>query len=1067
VRIRLTADVSGNWLANPLPYGYRASGEVEDYDFLIVRYQPYPDFALVDKDETLHGDVALNDNGVNEAVSYFDIEPRTGNPTATMPVLALDGTYTFSSNTPGIYQYTVYSTNGVDTLPVLLVITVLDPADLTPPATANLDVAETKENNSVTIPTLANDFPGRFGSKMLPETVEIVTAPIHGTATVDPLTGNVTYVPQTNFVGTDTLIYRVKDDLTDMWVYAQQYISVAPAESPNSVLAVHDVFVVPAGLVRTYNVLDNDFDAEDNNISATVDTIETDDYIITIDEDGNVTVYAEPGFNGIVTVPYAICDDGEPQACSSNIMDLVIRPALVGYVWEDDNFNGRREDDREENPESRMGDVVISLLDASGMPIAGYTATSAADGAYVLPMPAAGSYQLQANFSGMLNAEDYKFTVPNIENNTLDSIDSDFSFAEGKTASFTIGANNATLKFDVGIFLDADNDFRPDGRETEDQQLMLDPLGVIYCETTGEIIRGGSVSATGPGNVYMVYDGSNGFYQFFVDAAGTYTIEVTNPTGYNSSLTCLAEMGPLDVQDTITLGSGDLDMNGFIDDILCESNPFYFTVTLGPGDLLLNNNFPVMCLDFGDLDEPYATTLADNGARHSVLQTPKVHLGSKVDFEDDGQPEAEAGVNGGGDDGNSEEEDDEDGIATMPTFIITVPSAITINVVNDTTTAAYLSVMLDIDNDGAFTGDEIQDTVIAAGYVGPVNITYTPPVTAPVGVRTGLRVRISSEDISGPLGEAKDGEVEDYTVLFAGFDYGDLAQSYNTAGNNNPPAHIISADLMLGSSVDAEVDGFASADGRGDDTDPGLVTFGTPGGEGDEDGVELMSPLIPGNEAIFRVNAVNNTGSGAVLQAWIDYNGSGTFEEGEALTSGDFAPAGAEVPTGGLTDAMLSFEVPADAVFNQGQAMIRFRLSEAGGLAADSEESTPPFGEIEDYVFTLSQVGNLVWEDVNGNGLQDAEEPGLAEVTVALIYYGEDGVEGGTGFDADRVYEVETDEDGLYAIWGLIDGNYSISLPELPEDYVATAANRGDGRQPSTPKMLQAMPSVYRLRRLR
>jgi hypothetical protein len=194
-------------------------------------------------------------------------------------------------------------------------------------------------------------------------------------------------------------------------------------------------------------------------------------------------------------------------------------------------------------------------------------------------------------------------------------------------------------------------------------------------------------------------------------------------------------------------------------------------------------------------------------------------------------------------------------------------------VVNDTTVSANLSVMLDMDNDGFFTGAEIESSTVPAGFVGPVSVSFTPPITAPVGVRTGLRVRIASSSVASATGLAPDGEVEDYTVLFAGFDYGDLPQSFNTEGASNPPAHIISADLMLGASVDAEIDGAADGLALGDDQDAGLVTFGTstPAGD-DENGISLVSPLIPGDTAVFSVSAVNNLSAAAVLQAWIDIN---------------------------------------------------------------------------------------------------------------------------------------------------------------------------------------------------
>ena len=44
-----------------------------------------------------------------------------------------------------------------------------------------------------------------------PTTVVITTQPVNGTATVDPLTGAITYSPNIDFSGTNTIRYTVKD----------------------------------------------------------------------------------------------------------------------------------------------------------------------------------------------------------------------------------------------------------------------------------------------------------------------------------------------------------------------------------------------------------------------------------------------------------------------------------------------------------------------------------------------------------------------------------------------------------------------------------------------------------------------------------------------------------------------------------------------------------------------------------------------------------------------------------------------------------------------------------------
>ncbi len=70
------------------------------------------------------------------------------------------------------------------------------------------DVGGTVVNKPVTINVLANDDPGNSTLDKL--TVEIVSQPKHGRATVNP-DGTITYMPDPGYTGDDTFTYRVKD----------------------------------------------------------------------------------------------------------------------------------------------------------------------------------------------------------------------------------------------------------------------------------------------------------------------------------------------------------------------------------------------------------------------------------------------------------------------------------------------------------------------------------------------------------------------------------------------------------------------------------------------------------------------------------------------------------------------------------------------------------------------------------------------------------------------------------------------------------------------------------------
>jgi hypothetical protein len=83
---------------------------------------------------------------------------------------------------------------------------------------------------------------------------------------------------------------------------------------------------------------------------------------------------------------------------------------------------------------------------------------------------------------------------------------------------------------------------------------------------------------------------------------------------------------------------------------------------------------------------------------------------------------------------------------------------------------------------------------------------------------------------------------------------------------------------------------------------------------------------------------------------------------------------------------------------------------------------------------TQGFIGDYVWLDLDGDGIQDADEPGLAGVTVEL----QDGV-CSPGFDCPTA---TTDEFGFYGFYSLDAGDYTVVLVEssLPGTYLPTTA---------------------------
>lgn len=252
------------------------------------------------------------------------------------------------------------------------------------------------------------------------------------------------------------------------------------------------------------------------------------------------------------------------------------------------------------------------------------------------------------------------------------------------------------------------------------------------------------------------------------------------------------------------------------------------------------------------------------------------------------------------------------------------------------------------------------------------------------------------EVISAHNSPSKDGDPNvpiPPTVLL---DLGDAPATYGTTLALNGARHQIVLDgPRLGDSVDSDENGEPTPGADGDD----LVD-----GSDDEDGVVFLTSIRPGQQASVQVTGT----AGSKLDAWIDFDGSGTWEADEKIADSLVLSGGADI---------VSFLVPSD---NTQQANVygRFRVSTAGGLLPTGLAQD---GEVEDHMLvTAGAVGDLIWLDLNANGLQDDGEPGVEGVIVRL-------------YDANGLYATMlTGADGRYLFDGLVAGQYQVEFGPVP-----------------------------------
>ena len=171
-----------------------------------------------------------------------------------------------------------------------------------------------------------------------------------------------------------------------------------------------------------------------------------------------------------------------------------------------------------------------------------------------------------------------------------------------------------------------------------------------------------------------------------------------------------------------------------------------------------------------------------------------------------------------------------------------------------------------------------------------------------------------------------------------------------------------------------------------------------------------------------------------------DYRALFTLPDGYRFTT----------PTVG-TDGTVDSDPVATADPLQGMTAV-FSITDrpAGDTVADTDPSTTAWfvnPTIDAGVVPLVAMGDYVWIDTNGDGIQDAGEAPLAGVTVTL--YNPDGT---LARDANGVLVAPavTDADGFYLIDNLLPGDYYATF-RLPADYTFTVTGSGTSATDSNP----------------
>ncbi|SMF94270.1 CshA-type fibril repeat-containing protein [Methylomagnum ishizawai] len=311
------------------------------------------DFVQVSQDQTANLSVLQNDsNPHNTTLTVISVNGENVVAAGSTITTANDGIVTLDSHGIGTYTpaptfvgtdsftYTFQSSAGV-TSTATVHITV---ANGTP--TAVDDSRTTTLGTAVAIAVLANDSDpnGDLLSAGNPVNPITTTAPSHGTASVDPTTGVVTYTPNAHFYGADSFTYTIKD-LRGHTSTATVYLNVDNAGLPT---AHNDIGVtVQEDQPATLDVLGNDDNP--NHDTLTISATSTPAHgTVAINGDKTSLVYIPASnYHGTDSFTYTLTDsqgytstatvaltvvDGTPVAGNYNLTTTANQPGSLNVL---------------------------------------------------------------------------------------------------------------------------------------------------------------------------------------------------------------------------------------------------------------------------------------------------------------------------------------------------------------------------------------------------------------------------------------------------------------------------------------------------------------------------------------------------------------------------------------------------------------------------------------------------------------------------------------------------------------------------------------------------------------
>jgi VCBS repeat-containing protein len=399
-KIAMPAPRSGWWLGFLLggvsmsaPLAVRAQPVAVDDSYAT---EPLQELTVDDDDGVLANDAAgEDDDDDDDDDDEDDLEAEIVSSTANGTLdLDEDGGFSYVPNMgfTGTDTFTYRATNGSEVSNAATVtITVASSQGNAPPVAVDdaYSVPEGTERAVSAPGVLANDT----DPEGAPLTAMLVDDADDGTLTLNA-DGSFVYTPRAGFAGTDAFRYQAHDGSSPS---APATVTITVTEVNNPPLAVDDSYTTddnrPLNVNAGNGVLDNDTDADDDNLTAVLVTGASSG-TVTLNANGSFRYEPAAGFAGTVTFTYQ-ADDGAARSGTATVT-ITVSATNDAPTAQPDSYTTA------EDTTLLVGGrgVLGNDTDANGDTLTAERVTNVADGDLQLRPDGTFTYRPDANFSG-------------------------------------------------------------------------------------------------------------------------------------------------------------------------------------------------------------------------------------------------------------------------------------------------------------------------------------------------------------------------------------------------------------------------------------------------------------------------------------------------------------------------------------------------------------------------------------------------------------------------------------------------------------------------------------------